>query len=65
MVDGISVVTVVQGFGVSDKVGSQTGIPHIQSLLEASIWVHGHVPKTNNKLSGVYSLGGRLNFCCK
>ena len=45
MVDGISVLTVVQGFGISDKDGSQTGIPHIQGLLEASIWVHGHVPK--------------------
>ena len=65
MVDGISVVTVVLGFGIGDKDWSHTRIPHVQSLLETGISVQGHVPKPNNKFCGVNSLGSRLNLGCK
>ena len=47
-VDRISMVAVVQGFGISDKDESQTRVLHVQGLLETGIWMHMCQNRTTN-----------------
>ena len=56
MVYCVSVVAIIQGFGIRDEGGAQGWFRYIQGLSKSRIWIQNHVPKTNHKFCAVDGL---------
>ena len=56
MVYSVSVVAIIQGFGIRDESGAQSWFRYIQGLSKSCIRIQNHVPKANHKLSAINGL---------